>query len=107
VIWVDFGSGEGREQQGRRRAVVVSSNAALATIDTLAIVVPVTSRNRQWPNHVPLTGDTGLEIASFAMVEQVKAIARERVLGVAGSVDDACLRTIRVYLQDFLDLSVR
>ena len=103
MIWVDFGSGEGREQQGRRPAVVLSSNASLATIDTLAIVVPVTSRNRQWP-HVPLTGDTGLEIASFAMVEQVKAIARGRVVGVAGSVDEECLRTIRVYLQDFLDL---
>lgn len=83
---------------------MVCSNFYLAAADSLAIVVPVTSRDRGWPNHVPLSGDIGLPRGGFAMVEQVQMISRERIVGPAGSIDEECLRQIRVYLQDFLDL---
>lgn len=104
VVWVQFGPARGREQDGRRPAVVVSSNGYLAVADTLAIVVPVTSRDRGWPNHVRLSGDTGLSRGGFAMVEQVQTISRKRIVGTLGSIDEECLRDIRLYLQDFLDL---
>ena len=75
----------------------------LTTIESLAIVVPVTSVNRSWPNHVPL-GDVGLARPSWAMTEQVRTISRVRVTDRAGRVDTVTLQQLRRWVRDFLDL---
>lgn len=103
VCWADLGEGRGREQSGLRPVVVVASLEYLAAVDSLAVVVPVTSRDRQWRNHIPLTGDTGLARPSWAMTEQPRTIARNRLVRLVGAVDRECLDRIRVYLRDFLD----
>ena len=102
VVWAELGPGRGREQSGRRPLVIVASDDYLETVDALAIGIPVTSKDRGWPNHVPLRGDTGLAKPSFAMTEQVGAISRERISAVANRVDDETLASIAVYLRDFL-----
>lgn len=102
VVWAELGPSRGREQQGRQPMVVVASDDYLETVDTLAIVVLVTSRDRGWPNHIRLSGETGLAKDSFAMTEQLLTISRERIVGLAGSVDEMCLGRIAVYLRDFL-----
>lgn len=104
VVWVSLDPVQGREQGGHRPAVVVSSDLYLDVVDTLAIVVPVTSRDRGWPNHIELAGPTGLDRASWAMTEQPLTLSRDRFTGVAGHVDAGCIERIRVYLRDFLDL---
>jgi mRNA interferase MazF len=104
VVWADLGEARGRVQAGRRPAVVVASNAYLAIAATLAMVVPVSTRDRGWPNHVPLTGPTGLGSPSFALTEQIRVIDRGSIVRAAGSIDENCLRQIRLYLQDFLEL---
>ncbi len=104
VIWADLAPTRGREQSGRRPVLVVASEEYLATVTTLAIVVPVTTSPRGWANHVPLRGRTGLGRPSWAMTEQVGAIARERLHQAAGGVDAATLREIDVWLRDFLGL---
>jgi mRNA interferase MazF len=104
ILWAELGPGRGREQSGRRPVVVVSSNEYLASVDSLLLAVPVTSRHRVWPNHVFLTGPTALERPSYAITEQVQSISREWIVGTAGSVDQDCLDRMRVYLRDFLDL---
>lgn len=111
VAWAYLGarSGDavgalGREQVGRRPIVVVSSLDYLDAVDSLAIVVPVSTRDRGWPNHVALAGPTGLEAPSFALTEQPVTLARERLRRVVGHVDTECLAAIRTYLRDFLDL---
>jgi mRNA interferase MazF len=103
VCWADLGVGRGREQSGLRPVVVVVTPEYLDAVDSLAIVVPVTSRGREWPNHVALTGDTGLARPSWAMTEQPRTIARTRLVRLVGAVDRECLDRIRVYLRDFLD----
>jgi hypothetical protein len=50
-----------------------------------------TTRDRDWPDHVPLLGETGLKTPTFAMTQQVRAIARIRIAAEAGRVDPACL----------------
>lgn len=102
VVWVDFGSGVGREQQGRRPAVVVASRGYLGAVEALAIVVPVTTRDRGLPEHVELTGPTGLTRTSWAMSEQVLRISRERVVGDSGLVAPACLDAIRARIVHFV-----
>jgi mRNA interferase MazF len=103
VFWTDFGSGRGREQEGIRPAVVVSSGAFLETIDSLVHVVPATTRDRGWGNHVPISGLTGLGSPSWAMTEQLRSVSRLRLLRWSGSVDDDTFAAIRVYLGDALD----
>lgn len=94
VIWVRFDPVAGREQGGRRPAVVVSSADHLIAASTLVTVVPVTRTQRGWPNHIPLTGSTGLDEPSFAMTEQVRTIARERASESIGRVDAECFTAI-------------
>ena len=102
VIWVVLDPVVGREQSGRRPAVVVSSRAHISIADTLVMVVPVTSVNRGWSNHVRLLGDV-LDRDSWAMTEQVRTISRQRVVGHAGRVDSTTLTDIRRWISDFLE----
>lgn len=102
VWWMDPARTVGREQSGRRPGVVVSGEDYLDAVTTLAWVVPVTSRDRGWPNHVPLSGPTGLGVRSLAMTEQLTTVSRERLVEHAGDVDPACLESIRVWLHDSL-----
>lgn len=101
IVWVVRDPTIGREQSGRRPAVVVSSWGHLSIADTLVMVVPVTSVDRGWSNHILLRGDV-LERSSWAMTEQVRTISRARVVGRAGRVDPATLVDIRQWVIDFI-----
>lgn len=103
VIWVVPDAVIGREQAGRRPALVIASSDYLATVDTLAIVVPITTVDRGWPNHIPIAG-ADLPQASWAMSEQVRTVSRERIVSRAGRVDEATLHAVRRWIGDFLDL---
>ncbi len=102
LVWVLLNPVVGREQSGRRPAVVISSPGHLAVADTLVTVVPVTSVDRGWSNHILLRGDV-LERASWAMTEQVRTISRQRVVGKAGRVDAESLAEIREWVVTFID----
>lgn len=103
VVWVRPEIAVGREQAGRRPAVVVASAGYLETVDALAIVVPITTVDRGWPNHVVVIGGE-LGRRSWAMSEQIRTISRERVVGRAGRVDQATLAALRGWIADFLEL---
>ena len=103
VVHVLLDPVEGRQQGGRRPGIVVSSAGGLETMTTLVSLVPVTSTDRGWRNHVPVRGvTTGLTEPSFAMTEQVRTVSRSRIRAVVGSVDPECLITIRGWIHDFL-----
>lgn len=105
VVWVDFDPVRGREQAGRRPAVVIASDGYLANVRELVIVVPVTTRDRAWPHHVRLVGaGLKLEHSSFAMTEQPRTISRSRLSGTAGLVDADTMAAIDRWLRDFTDL---
>ncbi|PRY61314.1 mRNA interferase MazF [Knoellia remsis] len=101
VHWAELDPSAGREQGGRRPVLVVASRGFLEVVDALALVVPVTSVDRGWPNHVALSG---LGRASFAMTEQVRAVSRQRLHGRIGLASDAELTEVRRWLADFLGL---
>ncbi len=103
VVWVAPDVAVGREQAGRRPAIVIAGEGYLATVDTLAIVVPITSVDRGWPNHVSVRG-SALTGDSWAMTEQVRTISRERIVGRVGRSDEATLSAVRTWIRDFLDL---
>lgn len=102
VVWTTFGPGRGREQAGRRPGVVIASAEYLDVVDSLMIVVPVTTRNRGWVNHIEVTGDVALPERSWAMTEQVVTLARDRIHRSLGVVDASCLGEIRRLVGIFL-----
>ncbi len=100
VWWAEPSPAVGREQGGRRPVVVVSGQLFHDTVTTLALVVPATSRDRAWPNHVVLEGSAGVD--GWAMTEQVRAISRERLVRRAGIVTPECLADLRAWVVDYL-----
>jgi len=98
VIWADLGQTVGREQRGRRPAVVVSTRDHLTGADTLVTVVPCTRRQHHWVNHVELVGPTQLSVVSFAMTEQIRTLSRQRIHRIAGYVSIDCLHAISRWL---------
>jgi mRNA interferase MazF len=71
LIWTDFDPTRGREQAGRRPALVVSS--AVFTENTgLAVVCPVTSRVRPFPTSVVLPA--GLPVAGEILTSHIRSI---------------------------------
>ncbi|MCX6471029.1 MAG: type II toxin-antitoxin system PemK/MazF family toxin [Corynebacteriales bacterium] len=105
VVWAELDPVRGREQAGRRPALVIASDLYLEQADTLAIIVPVTTTDRGWPNHISLSGpDLALSHAAFAMTEQPRVVSRERLFDPAGTVDAATMRAVDGWLRDFLGL---
>ncbi|WP_166844157.1 type II toxin-antitoxin system PemK/MazF family toxin [Isoptericola sp. BMS4] len=104
VAWAALDPTRGREQSGHRPVLVIASRQYLDVVTHLAVILPVTTTDRHWPNHVLLRGSHGLDRPSWAMTEQPRTLARERLGRVAGVVDDATLRDVDLWLRDFLAL---
>jgi mRNA interferase MazF len=84
--------------------VVVSSLGYLDAVTTLVIVLPITTVDRGWPNHIRVDATAGLDRPSWIMTEQPRTLSRDRLTGVAGQVSPACLDAVRTWLADFLDM---
>jgi mRNA interferase MazF len=91
LIWTDFDPTLGREQAGRRPALVVSS--AVFTENTgLAIVCPITSHVRPFPTSVVLP--PGLPVSGEILISHVRSIdTTARPIRYAGAAvpDDIAL----------------
>ncbi|MGO1312882.1 MAG: type II toxin-antitoxin system PemK/MazF family toxin [Brevibacterium aurantiacum] len=105
VVWAELDPVRGREQAGRRPALVVASDQYLEQADTLAIIVPCTTRDRGWPNHVRLKGkNLNVPGETYAMTEQLRTVTRERLFEFAGMIDVGTMREVDGWLRDFLAL---
>jgi len=92
-VSLEFDPQTGHEQRGRRPALVIS-NTLFNKRTGLAIVCPLTSRDRHFPFHVPVAGERS--VAGFVMVEQVKsgdfhARAAKRLGKASSSIVDEVL----------------
>lgn len=78
-IWsVELDPTVANEQRGIRPCIVVSGNRFNALPIRQAIVVPLTTRERGFPHHIPVADDGGLNRASWAMCEAVRAVSTQR-----------------------------
>src|SRR3989442_8554474 len=95
VWFCDLEPIRGREQAGRRPAVVISVDQLGAGASERAIVVPLTRSIRPSPLYVPIDPpEGGLRDRSYAMPEMVRSISRERLVERWGSVSPAKLAEI-------------
>ena len=102
VWWALPDPAVGREQSGRRPVLIVSNEQVHRTVTTLVVVVPVTTKDRGWPNHVELNAGAGVEQRSFAMTEQVRTISRQRLTKKIGVVEESVLQNVREWLVDYI-----
>lgn len=105
-MWlVDFGEPVGREQSGRRPAVVVSADPLNESRAGVVIVVPTTTTPRGLPSHVEIDPvSSGLDEVSYAKCEDVKSISEQRVIARLGTVSDTVLFEISRVLRFLLHL---
>jgi mRNA interferase MazF len=103
LIWTDFDPTRGREQAGRRPALVVSS-AAFTENTGLAIVCPITSRVRPFPTSVILPAS--LPIAGEILTSHIRSIdTQARPIRYAGAaVSDETARLVRAKLATFITI---
>jgi len=92
VLWADLGQSQGREQADVRPCLVVSSRDHIREVDPLITVMPCTSHDRGWINHVPLRGELRLHRPTYIMTEQVRTVSRVRLLRPIGFADIECLQ---------------
>jgi mRNA interferase MazF len=104
-IWlVDFGQPVGREQAGRRPAVVVSADRLNDSPAGVVIVVPCTTTHRALPSHVELDPEaSGLDETSYAKCEDVKSVSDQRLVARLGAANDVSLFGITRALRFLLD----
>lgn len=98
-LWlVDFGQPVGREQAGRRPALVVSDDELNDGPSGLVVVLPVTTSRRELPSHVELDDvATGLDAVSYAKCEDIRSISDRRLLARLGSAPvDAMFEVERI-----------
>ena len=104
VAWATLEPVRGREQGGHRPVLVISSTGYLDAVTSLVIILPISTVDRSWPNHIAVDGPSGLDQPSWIMSEQPRTLSRDRITGIAGHVSPQCFSAVQVWLGDFLDL---
>jgi len=92
LVWLTFNPQAGREQAGRRPAVVLSP-AAYNKRSGLALVCPITSQVKGYPFEVALPH--GLPVAGVVLADHVKSLDwRARRVERAGKLPAVVLREV-------------
>jgi len=105
-IWnADLDPTRGREQAGRRPVLVVSTDGFNHGPAELVVVLPVTTKDKRIPWHVPVkAGTAGLTRDSYVMCESVRCISRERLVKQLGDVPSAIMAEVELRLRMLLEL---
>lgn len=106
-VWLaDLNPSHGHEQTGQRPVLVVSADPFNQSPAGLVIAVPFTTRRRGLPTHVEVRPpDGGLREVSFAMCDQLRALAADRLAARPfGSMPASVLRAVEDRLRLLLDL---
>lgn len=100
VVWLSFSPQAGREQAGRRPALVLSP-APFNDRVGLALVCPVTSRVKGYPFEVALRGVS--DVAGVVLVDQLRSLDwRARRAEPAGRAPAAVMAEVVARLRPLL-----
>jgi mRNA interferase MazF len=73
VVWLDFTPQAGREQAGRRPALVLSP-ASYNSKTSLMVCCPVTSQIKGYPFEVPVAGPATTGVTGVALADHVRSL---------------------------------
>lgn len=103
LIWLDFTPQAGREQAGRRPAVVLSPRRYNEKT-RLAVVCPVTSHVKGYPFEVPVP--PGLPVRGAILADHLKNLDwRQRQAQKAGKIPRATLGQVRDRVAALLEIT--
>jgi mRNA interferase MazF len=106
-VWLaELGPTLGREQSGERPVLIVSADPINQSPADIVVAVPFATRRRGIPTHVEVRPpDGGLHDVSYAICEQVRSLAVERLgSGPFGSVPASVMRAVEDRLRLLLSL---
>jgi mRNA interferase MazF len=97
----------GHEQSGTRPCLVISADPLNHSPADLAIVLPLTSRERRLPSHVSVSPpEGGLRSRSFIKCEDIRSVSiSRRFVRRWGSVSAGVLADVEKRLRFLLDMS--
>ncbi len=107
VVDLDLGQPEGREAGFRHPAVLITAQQILDDGPSVVQVVPLTSTVRGFGSEVEITPDhnNGLDQASTAQCQHVRAVATTRINHVRGNIGPVDLHRVRDTLAVVLDIA--
>lgn len=101
IVWLEFDPQTGREQAGRRPALVLSPSAYNAP-SGLAIVCPITSQQKGYPFEVPIPD--GLPVAGVVLADQARSLDwRQRKAKRIMTMTDAVLAEVVAKVTALID----
>jgi mRNA interferase MazF len=105
-IWLaDLDPTFGHEQGGRRPVLVVSVDSFNTGLSGLVVVLPVTSRIRPLPLHVPVTPpEGGLRLPSAILCDAARSIDQGRLIERWGTVNPVTMALVEGCLRHLLGL---
>ena len=106
IWWVDFGAGAPGEPAGARPALILAPTIEdIEHMPTVA-VIPFTRRERTYRYRLPIepTEENGLATRTFAQIDLIRTVARQRLEGSIGYLEHEPWDEIRALVSEFLDL---
>jgi mRNA interferase MazF len=101
VVWLEFDPQAGREQAGRRPALVLSS-AAYNGPSGLALVCPVTSKQKGYPFEVAIPA--GLVVSGVILADQARNLDwRQRKAKRIGMIPEDVLADVVAKVMTLID----
>ena len=106
VVDLELGVPEGREAGFRHPAVLVTAERILDAGPAVVHVVPLTTTIRAFHSEIVIEPDAanGLERASAAQCQHVRAVSPRRIITVRGNVGAAVLAQVRETIAVILDV---
>lgn len=105
VWFVDLNPIRGREQAGRRPALIISVDGFNRSAADLVVVIPITSKAKNIPLHVELKQyDGGVKETSYIKREDIRSISKERLIEYWGVIDEVTLSKVEFRLRKLLRL---
>ncbi len=105
IHWVDLPDAGGREQSGRRPAIIIQNDGYAGSLP-IVLVIPLSSAIAalRFPGTAPIKASptSGLRTDSVALVFQLRAIDRGRIKEKVGTVSESELVEIRLELAKLL-----
>lgn len=97
LVWINFTPAAGREQQGRRPAIVLSGRDYNRASE-LAVLVPVTSKRKGYPFEQPLP--EGLEVSGVVLCDHIKSMDwQRRDITFIQEVPPSTMRQVRAKIE--------
>ena len=109
VVDLDLGVPEGREAGFLHPAVLVTAQRILDATPSVVHVAPLTTTIRRFDSEIVIDPDTanGLQEASAAQCQHLRAVSPSRIAATRGNVGPAVVAHLRETIAVLLDLPVR